>query len=288
MNTMPITANTLPAISVGHFQAYLNYVRAIPQLSAEEEKALFIKFQKNNDLDAARKIILSHLRFVAYVARGYKGYGLPIEDLVQEGNVGLMKSIPRFDLSYGYRLTSFAIHYIRAEINEYILANWRLVKLGTTKAKRKLFFNLKKMKKKLEWLTHKEIHEVASKLDVEPADVIDMESRIHQPDYFIGEGQESNEEESRFDNHQTFLEDCSMMPHAEVEKEDYIHKYSAALRGALDVLDDRKRYIIESRWLAAEGEKKKLDELGEKFNISAERVRQLEEQALKVLRKAMS
>jgi RNA polymerase sigma-32 factor len=274
----------------GHFQSYLNYVQAIPRLSKEEEKALFKCYQDQNDLEAVRKIILSHLRFVVHIARGYKGYGLPIEDMVQEGNIGLMKSVPKFDLSYGCRLASFAIHYIKAEIHEYILNNWRLVKVATTKAKRKLFFNLRKMKKRVGWLSQDEASVVAQQLNVDKQEVLDMEERLQQNDCFFDESFSDRFEED-YDSQNaksTYLEDYSMAPHIGVEHEDYLRKHTTLLDKALAELDDRSRDIIKSRWLVSHGEKRKLGELGKFYGISLERVRQIEEQALSKMQRAMS
>jgi RNA polymerase sigma-32 factor len=274
----------------GHFQSYLNYVQAIPRLSKEEEKALFKCYQDQNDLEAVRKIILSHLRFVVHIARGYKGYGLPIEDMVQEGNIGLMKSVPKFDLSYGCRLASFAIHYIKAEIHEYILNNWRLVKVATTKAKRKLFFNLRKMIKRVGWLSQDEASVVAQQLNVDKQEVLDMEERLQQNDCFFDESFSDRFEED-YDSQNaksTYLEDYSMAPHIGVEHEDYLRKHTTLLDKALAELDDRSRDIIKSRWLVSHGEKRKLGELGKFYGISLERVRQIEEQALSKMQRAMS
>ncbi len=290
MNTMSVVYHNPTVTLTGHFQSYLNYVQAIPRLSKEEEKALFKCYQDQNDLEAVRKIILSHLRFVVHIARGYKGYGLPIEDMVQEGNIGLMKSVPKFDLSYGCRLASFAIHYIKAEIHEYILNNWRLVKVATTKAKRKLFFNLRKMKKRVGWLSQDEASVVAQQLNVDKQEVLDMEERLQQNDCFFDESFSDRFEED-YDSQNaksTYLEDYSMAPHIGVEHEDYLRKHTTLLDKALAELDDRSRDIIKSRWLVSHGEKRKLGELGKFYGISLERVRQIEEQALSKMQRAMS
>ena len=290
MNTMSVVYHNPTVTLTGHFQSYLNYVQAIPRLSKEEEKALFKCYQDQNDLEAVRKIILSHLRFVVHIARGYKGYGLPIEDMVQEGNIGLMKSVPKFDLSYGCRLASFAIHYIKAEIHEYILNNWRLVKVATTKAKRKLFFNLRKMKKRVGWLSQDEASVVAQQLNVDKQEGLDMEERLQQNDCFFDESFSDRFEED-YDSQNaksTYLEDYSMAPHIGVEHEDYLRKHTTLLDKALAELDDRSRDIIKSRWLVSHGEKRKLGELGKFYGISLERVRQIEEQALSKMQREMS
>jgi RNA polymerase sigma-32 factor len=290
MNTMPIVNHGAELALTGNFQSYLNYVQTLPRLSDEEEKALFKRYQEQNDLEAARKIILSHLRFVVHIARGYKGYGLPVEDMVQEGNIGLMKSVPKFDLSYGCRLASFAIHYIKAEIHEYILNNWRLVKVATTKAKRKLFFNLRKMKKRIGWLSNDEASVVAQQLNVDKQDVLEMEERLQQNDCFFDEGFSDRFDED-YDGQNaksTYLEDHSMAPHLDVEHEDYLQKHTTLLNKALAKLDDRSRDIVTSRWLASHGDKLKLEDLGKRYGISSERVRQIEEQALYKMRRVMS
>ena len=184
--TTALTLNHSASLT-GGFQSYLNYVNSLPLLTEDEERDLFTRFQQQNDLEAARKIVLSHLRFVVYIAKSYSGYGLPLEDLVQEGSVGLMKSVKRFDLSKGVRLASFAVHWIKAEIHEYVLRNWKLVKVATTKAQRKLYFNLRKMKKQLGWMNQNELDHIADSLDVDAKDVAEMESRLYQHDSHFDE-----------------------------------------------------------------------------------------------------
>jgi len=266
----------LPALSTGSLQAYLDSVHAIPVLSREEELELFERFQGDNDLDAARRIVLSHLRYVVYIARGYMGYGLPLEDLIQQGNVGLMKSVKKFDTSRDVRLVSFAVHWIKAEIHEYILKNWKIVKVATTKAQRKLFFNLRKSKERLGWFSREEVQQVADDLGVKAEEVLEMESRLSGRDESFEPVADDDEDEGYGPaNYLTVGEQGD--PAWVVEGEEIEEVQNEGLRRALDSLDARARDIVEQRWM---GETKVgLKELAEKYDVSMERIRQIERKA---------
>ena len=269
------------ALPLGSQESYEQAVARFPMLSAEEERDLAERYQRDQDLDAARALVLSHLRFVVHVARGYKGYGLPQADLVQEGNVGLMKAVKRLDPSLGVRLVSFAVHWIRAEIHEYILRNWRIVKVATTKAQRKLFFNLRSAKKRLGWMNRQEVEAVARDLDVPPEAVIEMEQRLSATDPGLdGPGEGSDEHEGRAPV--AYLEDMRFDPATRVEEEEWETRGAARLREALTKLDGRSRDILEHRWLA--DERVTLQELADRYNVSAERIRQLEANAMRKLK----
>lgn len=260
---------------------YMLGIREIPVLDAGEERALAIRLREHNDLDAARQLVLSNLRFVAHVARGYSGYGLPMADLIQEGNVGLMKAVKRFDPGVGVRLISFAVHWIRAEIHEYILRNWRIVKVATTKAQRKLFFNLRSAKKRLGWLNHQEVEQVAKDLGVKPEEVLQMESRLSGQDIGFDNTPDS-EEESQYVSPASYLPDPAADPAKIAEDSDWNEQYHVRLHDALKDLDDRSQDILASRWLA--DEKATLHELADRYSVSAERIRQLEANAIKKLK----
>jgi RNA polymerase sigma-32 factor len=248
---------------VGSLDAYIERVSRVPVLSREEEVALAARYHNREDLDAARQLVLSHLRFVVHIARGYSGYGLPVGDLIQEGNVGLMKAVKRFDPDVGVRLVSFAVHWIRAEIHEYVLRNWRLVKIATTKAQRKLFFNLRKFKKNLGWLTEVETQAIAKDLGVTTREVTDMEQRLSSRDLSFDPAPDTD-------------------PSIAVENEQWDDDTSERLAQAMNTLDDRSRQILASRWMTEE--KATLHELADKFGVSAERIRQIEANAIKKLR----
>jgi len=272
---------TLP---IGSLQAYEQAIRRFPLLSAEEEKDLATRYRRDNDLDAARRLVMSHLRFVVHVARGYKGYGLPQSDIIQEGNVGLMKAVKRFDPTVGVRLVSFAVHWVRAEIHEYILRNWRIVKVATTKAQRKLFFNLRSAKKRLGWLNREEVDAVAKDLGVAPETVLEMEKRMSAHDApFDGPAERSDEDERP--SPAAYIQDRRFDPATHVEHEDWERHSSGRLQKALENLDDRSRDIVEKRWLA--DDKCTLQDLADGYQVSAERIRQLEKSALKKLKGAM-
>ena len=268
---------SLPIIATGSLQSYLDSVQQIPILTAGEEMELFQQFQEQEDLEAARRLVLSHLRYVVYVARSYSGYGLPVEDLIQQGNVGLMKSVKKFDLSHGVRLVSFAVHWIKAEIHEYILKNWKIVKVATTKAQRKLFFNLRKAKQRLGWFTAEEINQVASDLGVKPQEVLEMEARLANSDEsFDPVVVDDDGVVSGPSAYLTYEDDQS--PGDRVESEELQALQQAGLRVALDMLDDRSRDIVSARWLGEE--KVSLKTLAEKYGVSLERIRQIEAKAL--------
>jgi RNA polymerase sigma-32 factor len=270
---------------IGSLDAYVERVSSLPVLSREEEFELAERFRQDNDLDAARALVLSHLRFVVHIARGYMGYGLPVGDLIQEGNVGLMKAVKRFDPSVGVRLVSFAVHWIRAEIHEYVLRNWRLVRVATTKAQRKLFFNLRRMKKNLAWLSEDETQAVARDLGVEVREVREMEQRLSARDLSFDPAPAEDEGETVF-SPASYLPAENADPAAAVEAAEWEEVTSDSLTDALSRLDARSRRIIESRWLA--DDKLTLHDLADEFGVSAERIRQVEAQALKKLRGFMA
>src|SRR5215469_9807805 len=234
---------------VGSLDAYIQRVHSIPVLSEEQERALALRFHDEQDLDAARQLVLHHLRFVVHVARGYLGYGLPLGDLIQEGNIGLMKAVKRFDPGVGVRLVSFAVHWIKAEMHEYILKNWRIVKVATTKAQRKLFFNLRKSKKRLGWMNAAEVKAVAKDLGVTPEEVMEMESRLTGQDIGFDLTAESEDEDSAIVAPVTYLADVDSDPAAAIEKQDFESRSEARLEKALHVLDNRSRHILQRRWL---------------------------------------
>jgi len=269
----------LPA--TGSLEIYLRHINQIPLLTQEEEHELALRLQKNNDLAAAKRLILAHLRYVARVAKGYLGYGLPLADLIQEGNVGLMKAVRRFNPEMGVRLVTFAMHWIKAEMHEYILRNWRIVKIATTKAQRKLFFNLRTLKKRLGWMTQEEVNGVAKDLGVKPETVREMEMRLASTDAAF-DGHEHDEDEPSFFP-AGFLEDARYNPAQELENTDWTEQASDNIYQALNQLDERSQDIIRTRWLD-ENNKLTLQHLADKYQISAERVRQLEKNAMNKLR----
>ncbi len=273
--------------NAGSIESYLQAVSTIPMLSADEEKALAEKLQDSGDLNAARALIMSHLRFVAHIAKSYSGYGLPQADLIQEGNVGLMKAVKRFDPTVGVRLVSFAVHWIKAEIHEYVLKNWRIVKVATTKAQRKLFFNLRKNKKRLGWFNHEEVQTVANELGVSEKDVREMESRMSSQDmgFDLNADEDESMPQSQFSPVQ-YLTDQSSDLAETVEEEQWQDNSNQRLFSALNTLDERSQDIIRARWLAEE--KETLQDLAAKYQVSAERVRQLEKSAMKKLQNLMA
>ncbi|MEM8547761.1 MAG: RNA polymerase sigma factor RpoH [Pseudomonadota bacterium] len=269
---------------VGSLDAYMQAVSGVPMLSKEEEQGLARDFIDNENLDAARQLVLAHLRFVVHIAKGYSGYGLPVSDLVQEGNVGLMKAVKRFDPSVGVRLVSFAVHWIRAEIHEFVLKNWRVVKVATTKAQRKLFFNLRKAKKNLSWLSHEETAAVARDLGVSPSEVTEMEKRLSARDAAFDLG--PNDDDERTFAPAAYLESDNADPALLVESADWQEDASARLATALGDLDDRSRDILQQRWLSEQ--KSTLHELADRYSVSAERIRQIENAAIKKLKTALA
>ncbi|WP_032093355.1 MULTISPECIES: RNA polymerase sigma factor RpoH [Pasteurellaceae] len=275
---------TMMLVPQGSLEGYIRAANEYPMLSAEEEKELAERLYYKEDLEAAKKLILSHLRFVIHVARGYSGYGLPQADLIQEGNIGLMKAVKRFNPEVGVRLVSFAVHWIKAEIHEYVLRNWRIVKVATTKAQRKLFFNLRKTKQRLGWFNENEVDMVANELGVSKEDVVEMESRMTGADV----GFDLPNDDSSEDTYAPalYLEDKNSDFAAELENENYETQAADQVSAALESLDERSQDIIKARWL--DDNKATLQDLAAKYNISAERVRQLESNALKKLKSAVN
>ena len=267
---------------IGSFDAYADAISRIPVLSREDEVSLAKRLRNDNDLDAARDLVLSHLRFVVHIARGYAGYGLPVGDLVQEGNVGLMKAVRRFDPEVGVRLVSFAVHWIRAEIHEYVLRNWRLVKVATTKAQRKLFFNLRKYKRSLGWLSADETQAVARDLGVTTAEVTEMERRLASRDLSYDPAPDADDEEESY-SPSSYLPAPDSDPAIAVERAEWDDDTNGKVAEALDKLDARSQAILRARWMSEQ--KATLHELADQFGISAERVRQIEANAIKKLRK---
>ena len=270
--------------SVGSLDAYIHAVGSIPVLSKEDEQALACRFRDEEDLQAARELVMAHLRFVVHIAKGYTGYGLPLADLIQEGNVGLMKAVKRFDPAFDVRLVSFAVHWIRAEIHEYVLRNWRIVKVATTKAQRKLFFNLRKKKKSLAWLTHAETQAVAEDLGVSPQEVTEMERRLSAREAVFDPIPDSRDDDRAF-SPAAYLPSPDSDPAMLVEESDFQNDATERMGEAILTLDDRSRHIIESRWLT--DDKMTLHELADIYDVSAERIRQIEANAIKKIRAAM-
>ncbi|MDX1265762.1 MAG: RNA polymerase sigma factor RpoH, partial [Oceanisphaera sp.] len=269
----------------GSLEAYIQAVNTIPVLSAEEEKSLAERLQNDGDLASARQMIMSHLRFVVHIAKSYSGYGLPQADLIQEGNIGLMKAVKRFDPTVGVRLVSFAVHWIKAEIHEYVLRNWRVVKVATTKAQRKLFFNLRKSKKRLGWFNQQEVEAVAENLGVLPAEVLEMESRMSAQDQAFDLASDDDDKDTSFSPVHYLQDHASDVAH-QVEEANWEQTANRRLRAALATLDERSQHIIQARWLD-EDDKTTLQTLADEYGVSAERIRQLEKSALKKLKSAM-
>ena len=268
-------------LSVGTFDAYLNLVRQMPRLTADEERDLTLRYRDDGDLEAARELIMTNLRFVVHVARGYSGYGLSMPDIIQEGNVGLMKAVKRFDPEVGVRLVSFAVHWIKAEIHEYVIKNWGIVKVATTKAQRKLFFNLRKSKKNIGWLSNDEAISIAADLNVDVSDVYEMEKRLGNQDMsFDMPVDDSSEESSSYPSN--YLHQYGTDPSILLENSDWEGHGQDLLSVAMAELDERSFDIISSRWLTEK--KSTLHELADRYNVSAERIRQLEQNAMKKIR----
>ena len=278
----PRQPELLLSARLGSLDHYIHAANSVPMLSAEEEHDLAVKFRETNDIDAARRLVLAHLRFVVHVARGYAGYGLQLGDLIQEGNVGLMKAVKRFDPNVGVRLVSFAVHWIRAEIHEFVLKNWRLVKVATTKAQRKLFFNLRKAKKHLGWLNRAETEAVAKDLGVSPREVNEMERRLSS--YDVSFDPDPTDDESYAPA--AYLPSPNSDPAKAVEREDFDADAHDRLDAALAKLDERSRDILARRWLT--DDKATLHELAAEYDVSAERIRQIEVNAIKKLKAQMS
>ena len=274
-----------PALGAGSIEMYIHSVNEIPMLSAEEEQALARRLHEMNDLDAARQLVMSHLRFVVRVARGYRGYGLSQADLIQEGNLGLMKAVKRFDPEQGVRLVSFAVHWIRAEIHEFILRNWRIVKVATTKAQRKLFFNLRSSKKRLGWMNRDEVNAIAEDLGVSATDVMEMEKRLNATDASFDGPPREDPENDGF-SPAGYLADERVAPEEQLALEQTDRMNRQKLASALLSLDERSREIIRRRWL--NDDKTRLHTLAAEYGVSAERIRQLEQGAMKKLRLAFA
>lgn len=264
-----------------NLEAYVHAVNSIPLLTPEQERELGESLFYQQDVEAARQMVLAHLRFVVHIARSYSGYGLPQADLIQEGNVGLMKAVKRFNPEMGVRLVSFAVHWIKAEIHEFILRNWRIVKVATTKAQRKLFFNLRGQKKRLAWLNNAEVHAVAASLGVEPREVREMESRLSGHDMAFDPAAD-DDDDSAFKSPAHYLEDHRYDPAVQLEACDWSDNASSNLHEALAALDERSRDILQQRWLSED--KSTLHELAAKYGVSAERIRQLEKNAMNKLK----
>ncbi|TCM67755.1 RNA polymerase RpoH-like sigma 32 subunit [Acinetobacter calcoaceticus] len=279
---MPLSL-TAPGVNLG---AYISTVNQIPILTAEQEKELADRYFYEQDLDAAKMLVMSHLRFVVHIARSYAGYGLPQGDLIQEGNLGLMKAVKRFDPTMGVRLVSFAVHWIKAEIHEYVIRNWRIVKIATTKAQRKLFFNLRSLKKSSKKLTLAEAQSIAEDLNVTAEQVIEMEGRLTAYDAAFEAQGDDDDDGPVHVAPALYLEDNRYDPARLVENEDYEEQSNAALHDAMNQLDDRSRTILQRRWL--DDDKSTLHELASEYNVSAERIRQLEKNAMEKIKVAMS
>ena len=279
---MPLSLSA-PGVNLG---AYISTVNQIPILTADQEKELAERYYYDQDLDAAKMLVMSHLRFVVHIARSYAGYGLPQGDLIQEGNLGLMKAVKRFDPNMGVRLVSFAVHWIKAEIHEYVIRNWRIVKIATTKAQRKLFFNLRSLKKSSKKLTLAEAQSIADDLNVTAEQVLEMEGRLTAYDAAFEAQGDDDDEGSTHIAPALYLEDNRYDPARLIENEDYEEQSTSALHDAMEQLDDRSRNILQRRWL--DDEKSTLHELAAEYNVSAERIRQLEKNAMEKIKVAMS
>ncbi|GAA6171337.1 RNA polymerase sigma factor RpoH [Colwellia sp. KU-HH00111] len=279
-----MTTHLTPVLkNTGSFEAYLSYVNSQPVVDEQQETLLFEDYQQRNDLAAAQKLVLSHLRFVAYIARSYKGYGLPLDDLVQEGTIGLMKSVKKFSLDFGVRLSSFAVHYIKAEIQEYVIRNWRLVKATTTKAKRKLFFNLRRLKSTTGWLSNEEKQDIIEQLQVSEEDINGMEVQLTQSDFYINSS--ASDEDENQASVDLILEDKSESFTSKLIQQDFTDKMLKQVNTLIEGLDERTKDIIENRWLVS----KKLTHkhFSEKYGVSQERIRQIEEKAFAKLKQKL-
>ena len=272
--------------STGSIEAYVRDVYRVPMLTAEEESALALRLRNENDLEAARRLVMSHLRFVVKIARGYQGYGLPMADLIQEGTIGLMKAVKRFDPAVGVRLVSFAVHWIKAEMHEFILRNWRIVKVATTKAQRKLFFNLRSARRRLGWMGRDEVSEVARELGVSEKDVLEMETRMSAHDASFDPSPEDDDDAALVPAQ--YLEDSRFEPAQNIADDQDEALQLDALHQALSSLDARSRDIVTRRWLVEDGKKATLQDLAEAYSVSAERVRQIEASAMKKLKSTIS
>ncbi len=286
MSKALVPSHLLVPAGTGSLDAYIQEVNKIPMLTLEEEQELAHRYREHDDLEAARRLVLAHLRFVVHVAKGYAGYGLQLGDLVQEGNIGLMKAVKRFDPDREVRLVSFAVHWIRAEMHEFILRNWRIVKVATTKAQRKLFFNLRKSKKRLGWLNMDEVNTVAENLGVKPEVVLEMESRLSGQDIGFDLSADSDDDDKPRVAPAAFLQADSDSPEQVAEIEDLESHNNSLLYEGLDQLDERSQDIIRSRWL--NDHKATLQELADRYGVSAERIRQLEANAMNKMRASLN
>lgn len=289
MEKLPLSINYNSTItftpSIGSIDAYVYWVNKIPMLTAAEEVELAVQFRRDGDLNAARKLILAHLRFVTHVAKNYLGYGLSQADLIQEGTIGLMKAVKRFDPSVGVRLVSFAVHWIKAEIHEFVLRNWRIVKVATTKAQRKLFFNLRRATKKLNWFSNDEVLHIARELKVNPQEVRVMEARMNNADVVFDGSSEGDDGEVNWADPANYLVANTENPLDEIANVEFDKVQVEHLTEALSKLDQRSREILERRWLSEN--KATLHELAAVYNVSAERIRQIEEMAMRKLKKEL-
>jgi len=288
MNKALVPSHLLVPAGTGSLDAYIQEVNKIPMLTLEEEQDLAIRYRDEDDIDAARHLVLAHLRFVVHVAKGYAGYGLQLGDLVQEGNIGLMKAVKRFDPEREVRLVSFAVHWIRAEMHEFILRNWRIVKVATTKAQRKLFFNLRKNKKRLGWLNMEEVNTVAKNLGVKPEVVMEMESRLSGQDVGYDLSSDSDDDDKPWVAPAAFLQSHTDSPEIAVEASDMESHNNSLLYEGLGKLDERSQDIIRSRWLTDKDNKATLQKLADRYGVSAERIRQLEVNAMNKMRASIS
>ncbi len=270
------------SLSTGNLESYIRQINSIPVLSAEEERELAVRLQEQNDLAAAQKLIMSNLRFVVKIARGYSGYGLPLADLIQEGNIGLMKAVKRFSASHEVRLISYAVHWIKSEIHEFVLRNWRIVKIATTKPQRKLFFKLRSSKNRLGWFSNEEVQDVAETLGVKPETVLEMESRLSGSDITFDAPVNDNDDEPHF-TPAAYLSDESD-PSQQLEQDDSRAQELGLMTDSLNTLDERSQNIIRRRWLS--DDKATLHELADEYQVSAERIRQIEKNALNKMRVA--
>ncbi|MDT8283560.1 MAG: RNA polymerase sigma factor RpoH [Gammaproteobacteria bacterium] len=271
------------ALSAGSLDTYIRQINGIPVLTAEEERSLALRLETQNDLAAAQQLIMANLRFVVKIARGYSGYGLPLADLIQEGNIGLMKAVKRFSSSHEVRLISYAVHWIKSEIHEFVLRNWRIVKIATTKPQRKLFFKLRSSKKRLGWFSHDEVNDVAQTLGVKPEAVLEMESRLSGSDVTFDPASDDNDDEHQF-TPAAYLANASADPSAQLEQDDTRSQKLSLMTDSLDTLDERSKDIIQRRWLNED--KATLHELADEYQVSAERIRQIEKNALAKMRGA--
>lgn len=285
-NALVTTSATALPVPGEQLDSYLAAVNRIPMLTAERERELAIRLRDNGDLEAAREMVMSHLRFVVKIARGYQGYGLPLADLIQEGGIGLMKAVRRFNPDVGVRLVSFAVHWIRAEIHEYVLRNWRIVKVATTKAQRKLFFNLRSAKKRLGWLNREEVESVAEDLGVSPDTVLEMESRLSGQDVAFDPVDSADDEDGGWTPAAYLTAPVDQDPASTLEALDWEQQSNRQLANALDQLDERSQTILQERWLSEE--KTTLQELAGRYGVSAERIRQLEKNAIGKLKSLMA